>query len=299
MCVRRALTLIELLVVIAIIVLLIALLIPAVQAAREAGRRTQCSSNLRQVGLAVQNFESTYRYLPPAELYRDSYNDPRTLTILGVPPEIGHSWFVFMTPYIEQQNVSLNYSRQHDSRAAQNASARIVFFSVLQCPSSAEQAQQDVFGDPRFGIVRGSICDYATCMRVDAPLSSSPALSWGTLVQRQMSTLSQVTDGLSNTLLMGEYAGRQAHYVTGRKKVPGHAVSMWVSDVTTFEMRGHSPDGLSKPGPCVLNCSNWGGFYSFHPGGMNAVYVDGSTHFVAETAESEVIVALVTRAMAD
>jgi prepilin-type N-terminal cleavage/methylation domain-containing protein/prepilin-type processing-associated H-X9-DG protein len=295
---RRGFTLVELLVVIAIIAILVALLLSAVQSAREAGRRAQCTSNLRQLGLGMQNFESMHRYLPPAELWRDAPNDPRTLAMLSVPPNIGHSWFIFVTPFVEQENVSKLYSRQHDARSTHNKKARLTFIPILQCPTSPEQSQIDEFGDPTFGLVRGAICDYAACMRLAPPHASSDE-AWGVLTPGSVSRFAQITDGLSNTLLFGEYSGRQASYVKGRKKVPGHAVSMWASDVTTFVMRGHSPDGLSSPGPCLMNCSNRGGFYSFHPGGMNAVFVDGSTHFIEETAEPKVITAFVTRAQAD
>ena len=89
---RRGFTLVELLVVIAIIGILVALLLPAVQAAREAARRTQCTNNLKQLGLAVHNYENTNKELPPG----------------GLTPtggSYGHSWWVRILPYIEQGNV--------------------------------------------------------------------------------------------------------------------------------------------------------------------------------------------------
>jgi prepilin-type N-terminal cleavage/methylation domain-containing protein/prepilin-type processing-associated H-X9-DG protein len=299
MSVRRALSLVELLVVIAIISILMALLIPAVQMAREAARRAQCQSQVRQVGLASHNFEQSRRFLPPAEIFTDHFNNLHTLRTLNIPQGVSHSWFSFLLPYAEQDPAAQLYSRLHDARAPQNDAARNTYVPILHCPSSPDSEHFDRSSDPEYGNFTGAICDYAVCMRVDEPHTAYPTLAWGVLVPRRLSTLQQVTDGLSNTLFVGEYSSRRSAYVTGRRRVPGHPVSMWAGDVTTFMMQGHSADGLFKPGPCVMNCSNRGGFYSFHPGGMNAVFADGSTHFIAETTDSKVFASMVTRGLAD
>lgn len=292
---RTAFTLVELLVVIAVIGLLVALLLPAVQAAREAAGRSQCASNLRQLGLAAHNFESTHRFIPPSNLSRTTLNNPHTLRVLGVPPGTGHTWFIFLAPYVEQVNLAGEYNRQYDSRSTTNRDARLTFLPILQCPSSVETSQTDKFSSTNFGQVEGGISDYTVVYRVDPAVSQS-FTSWGMLQPRTVSTFAAVTDGLSNTLLFGEDTSRQAAYITGRRKGNGHPVSMWSDGSSCMVLTGHTIDGTSKPGPCPVNCSNRAGLYAFHPGGVNAVFGDGSLRFLEENIDLHVLVALVTKA---
>ena len=298
MFLRRAFTLVELLVVIAIIGLLVALLMPAIQAAREAARRSHCASNLRQLGLATHNFESTFRYLPPSNLWRDPYNDNRSIKLLGVAPATGHSWFIFLAPFAEQANLANQYDRQCDSRSTTNDAARLTFLPLLQCPSTVETSQTDQFTAAPYGVVAGGISDYTTVTHVDPAITgNTPAL--GLFQTRTISTLASVSDGLSNTLAFGEDTSRQAAYVRGRQRVPGHPVSMWSDGVDSMILTGHTADGTAAPGPCPVNCSNLAGLYAFHPGGINVALADGSTRFLEETIDLRVLVSLVTKAGGD
>ena len=298
MFLRRAFTLVELLVVIAIIGLLVALLLPAIQAAREAARRSMCASNMRQLGLATHNFDSAFRFLPPSNLWRDTYNDDRSIKLLGVAPATGHSWFIFLAPFVEQANLANKYDRLCDSRSNANQDARLTFLPLLQCPSTAETSQTDQFTAAPYGVVEGGISDYTTVTRVDPALSGNVS-PLGLLQPRMISTLASVADGLSNTLAFGEDTSRQAAYVTGRRRISGFPVSMWADGVDSMILTGHTADGTAAPGPCPVNCSNRAGLYAFHPGGINVVFADGSTRFLEETIDLRALVKLVTKAGGD
>jgi prepilin-type N-terminal cleavage/methylation domain-containing protein len=135
---RRGFTLVELLVVIAIIGILIALLLPAVQAAREAARRSQCINNMKQIGLALHNYHDSYKSFPPSGvLYGDPQNNPHQ-----VPYH--HSWLVMILPFLEQQPLyditDLDLPLWQYSQAGMTANQQVVGTTVatLHCPSSAQ-----------------------------------------------------------------------------------------------------------------------------------------------------------------
>jgi prepilin-type N-terminal cleavage/methylation domain-containing protein/prepilin-type processing-associated H-X9-DG protein len=296
---RRGISLTELLVVLAIIAILVALLLPAVLAAREAARRSQCTSQMRQLGLGVQNFESTHGHLPPSNIWRDLLNDRHALMRLGVTEGCAHSWPIFFFPFLEQSTVAERYSFKVDACAPMNRAAREAIVPLLQCPSSAEPSPTDKIVSPQFGEVVGGVCDYVVCSRLSDELAGGAHAPFGVLLPRTLGRFASVTDGLSNTLLFGEDAGRQGAYVTGRRRIAGKPGSMWAVTVNTVVLTGHSADGLSTPGPCAINCNNRGAFYSFHPGGMNVCYADGSTHFLEESIDLKAMAALVTRGAGD
>ncbi|HTN75701.1 MAG TPA: DUF1559 domain-containing protein, partial [Pirellulaceae bacterium] len=127
----RAFTLVELLVVIAIIGVLVALLLPAVQAAREAARRMQCTNNLKQIGLAILNYENTHKSLPPGGLMQKS--------------GFGHSWWVRILPYVEQNAVYEKFDQNapdsgwlgFEMPKANRELLCTSYFPFMYCPSSS------------------------------------------------------------------------------------------------------------------------------------------------------------------
>jgi prepilin-type N-terminal cleavage/methylation domain-containing protein len=249
---RLAFTLIELLVVIAIIAILIGLLLPAVQKVREAAARTQCSNNLKQLGLAIHNHHDTYGYLPP---YGTNYNyNPNPNNPLGNQGE-GFSAHTYLLPFIEQDNlykqVNINFSVNDPNNwipswanafgvaGSPSASTSVKTFI---CPSTpAHNVDYEPYfvslGLPDLGSFPLGATDYAVVHGLDktfisacAPNSPASPDFWGDGsgamgVQGQFyqgsgmrgkTKLTDLTDGTSNTILMSEDAGRHQDYARGK-----------------------------------------------------------------------------------
>jgi prepilin-type N-terminal cleavage/methylation domain-containing protein len=202
---RRGFTLVELLVVIAIIGILIALLLPAVQAAREAGRRTQCSNNLRQIILAIHNHEDIQRQLPPRNTFANSV-----------------SWCAFIQPYIEGSNVydrlNITVNAQSGTVVAPQPVSNLVVirdefrFPGFLCPT--RRARSAVNGSAIPGAQATDYVAVSATTQTDWNTSNAlgpivKAVSWPTAANptapiRSATTLASVVDGLSNTAFVGE-----------------------------------------------------------------------------------------------
>jgi prepilin-type N-terminal cleavage/methylation domain-containing protein/prepilin-type processing-associated H-X9-DG protein len=311
----RGFTLVELLVVIAIIGILVGLLLPAVQAAREAARRMQCSNNLKQLGLAAQNFESAYKMLP-------SSVRPGGLTTL---PRV--AGLTFTLPYIEQ---SVLYDRYDQSRNWFDpvnlpvTSSRVATFA---CPSTPNPERLDGVPErspwtPTFV----ATTDYSPTIGVDQRLRTSGLIDptgdlTGALPKNGKPKFRDITDGLSQTILYGESAGRPTVYRIGKKfgGVPTQRTNAggWSRPASDFSLDGSTRDGRILPGPCAINCTNGeeiagaafphpyygtegtGEAYSFHPGGANFAICDGSVQFLNASTDIRIVARLITRAGAE
>ena len=287
---RRAFTLVELLVVIAIIGILIALLLPAVQAAREAARRMRCSNNLKQIGLAILNYENGLRSFPPPKL---------------IDPD--HNLMTFLLPYLELENVQKKYDFSADWDSAKNKEAREVPIAVFVCPTTP--------GPRSHGRRQYAVSDYAPCEHFPNSkgrrrLIASGIISdrggtenWYNLFQPYSagpSTANAVLDGLSNTFMLFEDAGRPLKYLEGHRRgdpdaSPKEPISgaEWASAEAEFWI--HTICNVSQ----LFNCRNNNEIYSFHPGGAQFLYGDGSVHFHPDTIEAETFVSLFTRGASD
>ncbi len=186
--IKRAFTLVELLVVIAIIGILIGMLLPAVQSVREAARRIDCANNLRQLGIAVLNYESTHQQFPPGVTDNDD-----DLT------EALHSGFVFLLPAIEQGNIYDQYDLNTDWKSATNLPLAQYRISTLLCSSNDSEVSQD-------GGVPGAPSDYAFNKGSNATISALPNSSNGPFGVNSETEIGWIQDGTSNTYMFGEAA---------------------------------------------------------------------------------------------
>lgn len=307
---RSAFTLVELLVVIAIIGVLVALLLPAVQAAREAARRTQCSNNLKQLGLAAHNFHDTTNKLP-------SSIRPGGLT---TAPRI--AGLTLLLPFIEQKNSYDKYDQTKNWFDPINLPVTSITVPPYNCPSTAQDKKR-LDGVPENSPWTGVVTttDYSPTIGVDARLVSSSLVDQageGMLPKNGEPRMADVTDGLSNTLMYAESAGRPTVYRKGHKKfgsLPNDRVNAggWSRPASDFSLDGSTLDGATLPGPCPINCTNGEAIgtafphpyygtegtaeaYSFHPAGINVAMGDGSVRFIAQNINIRDFARLITRA---
>jgi prepilin-type N-terminal cleavage/methylation domain-containing protein/prepilin-type processing-associated H-X9-DG protein len=289
----RGFTLIELLVVIAIIAVLIGLLLPAVQRVREAANRSSCSNNLKQLGLALHNYHGIYSRFPPGQT-----DSPKK-----------HVWGAYVLPLLEQDNLYRGYRFDVHWYDAPNQPLVTIQLKVMQCPS-AQANRTETKSDRPVGVTWSAACgDYGATGNVDPALVTAgyipgplPPANNGVLIAVTGTRIADITDGTSQTVMVSEIAGRPTYYVTGHKIIPEgdpafHPVygAGWADWDNGFQLHGASPDGLTSPGPCAINCTNNKGFYSFHPAGVNALFADGSVQFLREGLDIKVAAALVTR----
>lgn len=312
---HRGFTLIELLVVIAIIAVLIALLLPAVQSAREAARRAQCINNLKQIGLAMHNFESTNGFFPPTF----AISTP-TFALAGItlntapdfyqacPPQLGsfasiplvtHSWCALILPYAEQSAAFNTYNFSNAGPSYQNSTTIATQLNFMLCPS-APPYRLDTFTTPflpgakfimaagDYAVADGIDGSWATRGYVDSDGTTNSLV--GLLRGNVLRRIAEVTDGTSNTIMVSEDAGRPLSYRKGNTIVANRRESGagWADYESEFYIDG---DGYA---PCHTNCSNNNEIYAFHPGGANHVFADGSVRFVKETTNSKVMGRLIT-----
>jgi type II secretory pathway pseudopilin PulG len=284
---------VELLVVIAIIGILVALLLPAVQAAREAARRTQCTNNLKQLALATHNFENSHKYIPPSAT--DLVGNRRGFM----------SWIL---PYLEEANVRELYNPDIEWFAADNQSAIQTQLPFLQCPSVPVNPRTSSGATDGVSWT-GACSDYGVMQGLDSStttymgISADKARKRGFTRDRETTLLAAVTDGTSNSILLVEIAGQPELWILGNKmdpsvigKTPEKLAEngVWASRKFKLSPRGHTLDGLSFPGLCAMNCSNSSGMYSFHPGVALVCMGDGAVRVLGESMDIYVLYALTT-----
>jgi prepilin-type N-terminal cleavage/methylation domain-containing protein len=294
-------TLVELLVVIAIIGILVAMLLPAVQAAREAARRSQCTNNLKQIGLALHSFHDTYKVFPPGAIDTNTAPGNAAAKQFQIPDAVEHGWIVFLLPKLEQQNLYDIYDFDKDWRAVENQQARETRLEILQCPSApgANRVHQFTWNNTT---VRAAPSDYGVDNRINPSLGplglidpESQAKPNGVMRVNLLSSFSDIVDGTSSTMWICEVAGRPRLF---QGKAPGASNNVsgagWADRDNEFITHGYTSDGMTTPGPCPINCTNNNEIYAFHPGGAMCLLGDGSVRFIAETVSMRIIGRLLT-----
>ena len=353
----RGFTLIELLVVIAIIAVLIGLLLPAVQKVREAAARMSCSNNLKQLGLAIHNYESSYGKLPAAYTKLTTADPDPNAQFAG--RFVGLSLQANLLPFIEQNNL---YQRLDNTKSEFNtvnvppngphAGTNTAYGQVVRtylCPSDPTPTTIDAYNEVwgPYGDGGGAFCfpggstgvsnitppgqiwartDYFPIVGIHDALTTSLGLRtqypastqmMGTINDPQYPgggpyTISSISDGTSNTIFMSECGGKPVGYNRKRQiytsEVNGKQVDGSIEpvssgggswgDMFTYSALagGKCDDSGQRLGPCMINATSNNEIYAWHTGGANALFGDGSVHFLRDSIASATLIALVTRA---
>jgi prepilin-type N-terminal cleavage/methylation domain-containing protein/prepilin-type processing-associated H-X9-DG protein len=292
----RGFTLIELLVVIAIIAVLIALLLPAVQAAREAARRLQCTNNLKQLGLAAMNYESSNGSLPPGSYAATRDYDGR------IKP--GLSVFVRILPFLEGQATFNAANFAFSLESSSNATVAAVGVSALWCPSDASVWNATFPLDSSYNLPAGtSMGQYYTSYGGSQGLwdldiqynddarygyagaySARKACMNGVIFMSSNVRLPEITDGTSNTMLFAEHChGRLA------SSAPPSFYQWWNSSYYTDTLIcTYYP--INSDSSAILSSNQPDEYFqivgSYHPGGANVGFCDGSVKFIKQSIQS-------------
>ena len=286
-------TLIELLVVIAVIGILLAILLPAISGLREGARQSTCANNMRQLGLAIRNFEANQKKLPPARTYNhDKYGN--------------HNVLMFILPYMEldyiSDNIDLMKNWNDGTLSDPNSNESIAKQCVHSfiCPSAPYRDPDDNY----------DVTDYTAAYKIDSNSiyddlkdlgyeGTETALEEGALGDNTLLSISAIRDGLENTIMLVERAGLPYNYERGKQQPTNYTSRMrWAPYTTPFSINEmyYDPGGSEGgSGWKIMNRKNSQEIYSFHPEGAVFLYGDGAAKFVSEDLDPVAFANLFTR----
>jgi prepilin-type N-terminal cleavage/methylation domain-containing protein len=291
---NRAFSLVELLVVIAIIGVLVALLLPAIQSAREAARRSQCKNNLKQIGLALHNYESARRVFPPGFTSNATVkNGP------GTGP--GWGWGAFILPYLEESSLfqQIDFKTNIEANISPNKELKLITLQVFRCPSDSVELPlfdvKNASGNTITQLAFGNYVGVAGTLEV----SVYPDEGNGVLFRNHQIAIKHITDGLSHTIMVAERASRQSSQTTWVGAVTDAIVPPKISTyddelapVLVLTNTGQAADARVPNNEFGhVEDSN-----SMHPQGVHLMFCDGSVQAINNDIDPIVWVALGTRA---
>ena len=274
---RTGFTLVELLVVIAIIATLIGLLLPAVQSARESARRTNCLTNMRQLGLGIHSYMDARKKLPPGW----------TVAAGSKRPPSSHNLVTFLLPYIEESSIFDLIYFGYDWSHLKNKSPTASDIKLVRCPSAPKNADY--------------VSDFAVCNTITAGVYNAMVKATMITVRTDLEgmlrkgprKLSDITDGLSKTFMLFEDGGRPKRYLDGGREVSGVASgARWADVESWFNIHFQSAGRMQ-------NVDNNNEIFSFHPQGCNYLLGDASARFFNDSLDPEVFVSLFTGSAGD
>ncbi|HTN75548.1 MAG TPA: DUF1559 domain-containing protein [Pirellulaceae bacterium] len=299
----RAFTLVELLVVIAVIGVLIALLMPAVGAARESSRRVQCRNNLKQIGIAVHLYHNTHKMLPKGGAGMANLNIPAAMARWQL------SWGSSILPGLEQMNLYDSINQKVPYLHADNLLPGQQMVSVYLCPSAPQQDKLKPNGDTPSSAVKYAKTDYGgnwgeralrcypstNCQNNYSDVGDKTGAGRGVLLFSMEPNLpmARIFDGTSNTILVGE--------------APEGLHSIWIGHKNAFDQSAPI-NAQAEAKPIWQSCGNvfktkrgsfcdYGQeFHSYHSGGAQFVFVDGSARLISDEIDVKLFSALLSRA---
>ncbi len=272
---------------------------------REAANRSQCQNNLKQLGLALQNYHDANACFPPGHL-----------SGAGAP---NHGWIARILPNIELDNLYRMYHFEVNWDHALNDSTDLSVnpnqlnqfrIKIIQCPSAPGKRSGSNNRGPTdysaINITNHSGDDY-TPYTSTQQFANSGVLANVSVAKPGGDTsgyrIADIYDGASNTILVAEDAGRNQHWINGQldsgSVTNGGWTTAWANPGNTIDVRGYNVSARQRGGPgatCAVNCINGSEVYSFHPGGANVVMADGSVHFLKAGTSLQLLRALITRA---